>query len=312
MLDTRNQLLYKAFGLTISSDVELPELIVMEEQTGTIDVEIRMEDVTAQYCEWSGRPNQFVVREHTVMFQIPDMATFSIENGKFIKVTPMEKADPDELRLLVLGTCMGSILMQRNIFPLHGSAVAVNGKAYAIVGDSGAGKSTLASAFMEQGYPLLSDDVIAVTLSREDNTPYVTPSYPQQKLWQDSLQRLGLKTDQYRSVYGRLDKYSVPVSSRFCSDPMPLAGVFELVKSDEPFVQCRPIGKLDRIHTLFSHTYRNFLIPSLGLTDWHFRMSAAMVNRLDMFQLRRPQTGFTAPQLVTQIMEIAHRRNGDA
>ena len=37
-------------------------------------------------------------------------------------------------------------------FPLHGSAIAIDGKAYAIVGDSGAGKSTLASAFLKKGY----------------------------------------------------------------------------------------------------------------------------------------------------------------
>ena len=53
-------------------------------------------------------------------------------------------------------------------FPLHGSAIAIDGKAYAIVGDSGAGKSTLASAFLNQGYQLLSDDVIAVSLSKKN------------------------------------------------------------------------------------------------------------------------------------------------
>ena len=60
----------------------------------------------------------------------------------------------------------GALLMQRKILPLHGSAVAIDGKAYAIVGDSGAGKSTLASAFLNKGYQLLSDDVIAVSLSQ--------------------------------------------------------------------------------------------------------------------------------------------------
>ena len=38
---------------------------------------------------------------------------------------------------------MGALLMQRKILPLHGSAIAIDGKAYAFVGDSGAGKSTL-------------------------------------------------------------------------------------------------------------------------------------------------------------------------
>ena len=82
---------------------------------------------------------------------------------------------------------MGTILMQRKMLPLHGSAIEIDGKVYAIVGDSGAGKSTLASAFLKQGYKLVSDDVIAVSLSQENSIPYVTPAYPQQKLWQESL-----------------------------------------------------------------------------------------------------------------------------
>ena len=65
---------------------------------------------------------------------------------------------------------MGAILMQRRLLPLHGSAIAINGKAYAIVGDSGAGKSTLASAFLNKGYQLISDDVIAVSLSQENHS----------------------------------------------------------------------------------------------------------------------------------------------
>ena len=41
---------------------------------------------------------------------------------------------------------------EKDILPLHGSAVAINGKAYAFMGNSGAGKSTLASALINQGY----------------------------------------------------------------------------------------------------------------------------------------------------------------
>ena len=37
--------------------------------------------------------------------------------------------DEDIIRLYILGTCMGAILMQRKILPLHGSAIAINGKA---------------------------------------------------------------------------------------------------------------------------------------------------------------------------------------
>ena len=64
--------------------------------------------------------------------------------------------------------------------------------------------------------------------------PVVTPSYPQQKLWQESLDQLGMSMERgnYRPVYRETAKYAVPVATRFCDGQVPLAGVFELVKSE--------------------------------------------------------------------------------
>ncbi|MCY9660241.1 aldolase [Paenibacillus chondroitinus] len=302
MLEVKQKLIYKAFGLTISSDMDLPELIKVSEQQEAADIEILIDpDLTPLYFELSDDPNQFLVKENLTMFHIPEIATFSIQDGKKITVSPMKEAEEGEIRLLVLGTCMGVILMQRKIFPLHGSALAIEGKAYAIVGDSGAGKSTLASAFITRGYQLLSDDVIAITLS-QDNIPYVTPSYPQQKLWEDSLTKFGLVSSNYQSLYGRVDKYYIPVSTSYCTESLPLAGVIELVKTVNEDIEIRLIEKLERFYPLFYHTYRNFFIPGLGLVDWHFKTSASILHHIQMFQLSRPVSSFTAPQLVSTIL----------
>ena len=116
---------------------------------------------------------------------------------------------------------MGILLMQRRILPLHGSAIAIDGKAYVFIGESGAGKSTIASSFMKKGYQLLSDDVIAVSLLDGDK-PWVIPAYPQQKLWQDSLNHFGMKTNDYMPLFDRETKYSVPVAEQFYNKPLPL------------------------------------------------------------------------------------------
>ncbi len=303
MIEVEKKVVYKAFGLTVVSDIVLPELTKVDEQIEEIDIVIKMdEDLTRLYFELTDQPYQFVVKDDVVLFHIPEIATFSIKEGKRIAFSPMKAAEDGEIRLLILGTCMGVILMQRKIFPLHGSVVAIQGKAYAIIGDSGAGKSTLASAFLNEGYQLLSDDVIAISLS-EENIPYVTSSYPQQKLWQDSLTNFGMETSGYQSLYGRVDKYYIPVSSKYFTGTLPLAGVFELVKTEDKEITIRQIEKLERFKTLFYHTYRNFLIPDLELTEWHFNTSVSIVNNVQMFQLSRPASGFTAPQLVTTIME---------
>ncbi|PFE04354.1 aldolase [Bacillus cereus] len=302
MIHTVKKVVYKAFGLTLLSEIPLPELPQLNNYENEVDVRIETADLSKLWKELSSKKSAFVVEEELVMFQIPETATFCIQNGEKIIVSPMEGSDQDKIRLYILGTCMGALLMQRKILPLHGSAIAINGKVYAFVGRSGAGKSTLASALLSKGYQLLSDDVIAVSLS-EDNIPFVTPSYPQQKLWKESLDQFGMETTHYQPLFERETKYAVPVSSSFFNEPLPLAGVFELVKTENENVEIQRIEGLERLRTLLRHTYRNSLIPRLEMMEWHFMNSTNIVNKVEMFQLRRPISKFTAHDLVSTVLE---------
>ncbi|MFC0269942.1 HPr kinase/phosphorylase [Metabacillus herbersteinensis] len=291
---------YKAFGLNVSSEISLPELPQIIEQ-GLVEVVIKKADLTLLWEELAGESKYFVIKEDLILFHLPDNAIYMIQKGKEIYYSPMDNAHEDQIRLYLLGTCMGALLMQRKILPLHGSAIEIDGKAYAIVGDSGAGKSTLASAFLKLGYQLISDDVIPVTLS-EQNIPMVTPAYPQQKLWLESLNQFGMESNHYRPIIERETKYAIPVSEQFASRSLPLAGVFELIKSECDEIELNPIQNLSRLHTLFNHTYRNFFIAPSGLMDWHFSTTAKMCEHIDVYQLRRPTSRFTVSDLTSLIL----------
>lgn len=306
MIGTVKKVVYKAFGLNILSEIPLPELPQANVQENLADIIIEIADLSKLWFQLANEKARLVVREGLFMFEIPNTALFCVQEGNRITVSPIEGCEESKIRLYLLGTCMGALLMQRKILPLHGSAVAIDGKAYAFVGDSGAGKSTLASAFLNRGYQLLTDDVIAVSLSR-DNIPFVTPSYPQQKLWQESLKEFGMEASQYRPIYERETKYTVPVTSEFSTEPLPLAGVFELVKTESEDIELHRIQGLERLHTLFCHTYRNFLISRFGLREWHFSTSASFINQIDVFQLRRPTSSFTAHQLVSLILNTLNK-----
>jgi hypothetical protein len=201
---------------------------------------------------------------------------------------------------------MGSILLQRKILPLHGSAIVINDEAYAIVGNSGAGKSTLASAFLKKGYQLLSDDVIPVTMN-EEGLPIVTPAYPQQKLWVESLHEFGMTADCYRPIIDRETKFAIPVKDQFVSYEVPLAGIIELTKTKEDEIMMRPVQNLERFSLLFAHTYRNFFIAPAGLMEWHFKTTALIVNKMKLFQLKRPISRFTAHELTELILSTVRK-----
>lgn len=311
MIGTAKKLIYKGFGFTLASEIPLPELLACEQdnQESLVDIEVIRADLTQIWSRTVKNDNKVVVVDQMVMFLVPDTAIFCIQGGNLITVSPVAGSNEDKSRLFILGTCMGVLLMQRRVLPLHGSVIAINGNAYAFVGHSGAGKSTLANVLINKGYPLLSDDVIAVSLS-PDNKPFVIPSYPQQKLWQESIERLGMDNNHYQPLFERETKYAVPltVTSQYYADPLPLMGVFELMKSEHVEIQWEPIQGLDRLHTLYHHTFRNFLIPQLELSEWHFHTSAIIANAIDMIRIRRPIHGFTANQLASLIINHIGRQ----
>lgn len=294
---------YIAFGLKISSEYKLPELTPSNGIVESTDIVIEQSDLSNlrnEFEELSKSKNKFVIKKDFVLFQIPNIATFLIQEGKSIKISPMFGADMDIIKLYILGTCMGAILMQRRVLPLHGSLVEINGKAYAFIGDSGAGKSTLALAFINKGYNLLSDDLIAVSFSNE-NLPLVCPAYPQQKLWQESLIEFGMEFSQYHPLVERETKYAVPVYSQFSTQTLPLSGIFELEIGEESEITLTTQEGLQRFNTLYNHTYRNFMVSNLGLMDWHFVATGNVMKKVEMFKIIRPKEGFTANNIVSLI-----------
>lgn len=307
MIGTADRMMYQAFGLKLYSDIALPELSPMNDAGESPDIRIEMGDLPQYWNQCTSEPYEFITSTEGVIFKVMDYVLFFISGGSNITVSPRHD-DYDEglLRLYILGTCMGIALMQRRIYPLHGSAVAIGGEAYAVIGNSGAGKSTLASALLQQGCRLISDDVIAVSLDN-NNKPMVTPAYPQQKLWQESLDKFNMDCSEYRSVYGRETKYCIPVSSQFSSQSLRLAGVFELKKQSGEHIQLTPIQSLERLEVLYRHTYRNFMIAKLGLIDWHFQVTARIAGSTHMHTVMRPDNYFTAEQLASFILEMINK-----
>ena len=308
MYNAAKKATYSAFGFKISSDFILPELKRISYKDCEADLIIKKEDLSYLWLKYVDTDSYYYIKENFCMFKVPGVAIYKIEDGRYVSYAPMDDSNEDQIRLYLLGTCMGAALMQRRVLPIHGSCIAIDGKAYAIAGDSGAGKSTLASAFINHGFKILTDDVIAVTLSK-DNTPFVIPSYPQQKLWQESMDRFGMESNQYRPVYDRVTKFAVPVNNHFYDKPIPLAGIFMLSKADQNAIEIMPIPKMERFPVLYYNTYRNFMINRLGLLEWHFDFSANMVNRLDFHRVIRPSSRFTADELMNNMLNVINKEN---
>ena len=92
---------------------------------------------------------------------------------------------------------------------LHASAVAIEGRAVAIVGPSGAGKSSTAAAFARLGYPVLSDDIVALT--GDGQRFHVQPAYPRVRLWPSAVTSLFGSRDALPRIVPDWEKRYLPL-----------------------------------------------------------------------------------------------------
>ncbi|GIQ69783.1 aldolase [Xylanibacillus composti] len=300
---------YQAFGMRIASELILAEWPEANGWTCEPDISIQYTDL----AEWRPRLQERKVLAHggSVYFYLAGAAVFKVESGKHIWISPEDNADEELIRLCVTSTCVGALLLQKGMLPLHGSAVVAGDKAYAFVGHSGAGKSTLAAALVNRGFPFISDDIVAVCRSQDGYL--AVPAFPRQRLWASSLDQLGMRRTVYALVDKHESKYVVPAASSFSAAPVSLGGVFEMVSGQSERLVIRRLDRLQGIRMLMLHTYRNFLIPALGLQQWQFSFAAALASGTEHYRLERPIHGLSAAQLAEHVVKTIRKegeRNG--
>ncbi|MCL2336764.1 MAG: hypothetical protein FWC60_05025, partial [Firmicutes bacterium] len=228
------------------------------------------------------------------LFSVPGVARYYVTNGNSIIVEPAANAQEVNVRLFLLGTSFGALLMQRGILPLHGSVIVVNGGGVLFTGVSGAGKSTLLAAFRKLGYSFVTDDVAAITID-DDGVALVQPSYPQQKLWRDSAENIGENiaglTPFYRGGHddGERDKFAVPAKEGFCQTPVPLVALYEIMLAKQDGLSLKRLDAMDKLSIVLSHTYRPWLIDELGLKTEHFKQCVAVSGQIEAACLTRPE-----------------------
>src|SRR5688572_29118459 len=206
---------YVVYGLTLKSEIELPELIGTETLApcDPIPVEIRKGDVPHDLPNATTPVEGYRIDKDKALFVMAGTARFLIAGGKSIKFVPEEGHEPSWLRIVLLSGALGILLHQRGLLPLHASAVVSNEICVAFGGNSGVGKSTLAAGLSRQGLKLLAEDKLVV---RQTESGWMAwPGIPFLHLFADSAKHGGLTVKTQASTSPRAGKYIHLDSVRF-------------------------------------------------------------------------------------------------
>ena len=179
---------YRAYGLSIRSDLPLPELD--PDAAEQPDLTIRLGKAGLPLPRASpdavyefGEDRQYVAW--------PGVAAFLIRGTSTIDIEPAPGVSEPLLNLPLLGPIMALLLHLRGLLVLHASAVDLGGRGAVFLGKKGAGKSTTVAAFIARGHRLLADDVLAFDFPAAAE-PCILPGFPQLKLVNDAASRLVL------------------------------------------------------------------------------------------------------------------------
>ena len=199
------------------------------------------------------------------------------------------------------GTVMAYILQYQGYLVLHGSAVLMNHRAVIFSGQSGAGKSTLANAFLQKGYPFITDDLIVI--KRDYQGQYgILPGPAKLKLWKDAMLHFNQDMNNALLVNLKVDKYAVPVMQP-CQDAIiPIAAFYEL-NLDEYTASftCERLQAQPSLKTFIQNAYRYFMLKPLGKLQTFFQDCSALSQQIAVHKITRTPHFHDLPKIIQHI-----------
>jgi len=288
---------YKTYNLNIESQLNLPELNLSDDKDPP-DVFIRLGHVPANGLVDGTRLGPFLwVNERSVWLKVPQVATFLISGSNEIVIDAVPNIDEDSIRVFLLGSALGALLFQRGYLVLHGNAIRIGDQCMVCVGHSGAGKSTLAAGFMQRGYDILADDVVPV-----DSHCNAVAGFPRIKLWQDTADRLEIKTDELKRIRPNLEKFNLPLTQQFGHESLPIRWVYILSSEHQVHITVDPILGMQRFQPLRNKTYRVQFLEAMSLKREHLQLCGQLAGKIRLARVTRPSKGFKLDALIDHLL----------
>jgi hypothetical protein len=275
---------YRAYGLTVRSDLPLPELRAVD-TTRSPDVAVRTGDVEARLA----------AAAHTLRFD--SMGTFAVVDGREVvcDLDSPELRGHRYVRRVVYTKALPVALLQRGAVVVHASAVVVDGRAAIFLGSPDAGKSTTAAAFHRAGYRVIADDIVGIEV--EDGPPAVLPGVPQLRLDAAVVAALGVEAPDISNRSGSENRYlNLPP----VAESVPLGGLYTLVEGESVGVD--PVAGADQFFRVVERTFHDGSLSGADVTPTGFEQVAAVVDSAPVRALRRPTRYDALPSVVDRVV----------
>jgi hypothetical protein len=291
---------YKAFGLQIASELELPGLFPHE---GKADATIRFGEVPEQLQgEIKYRGVLYESNSEQFLLKVPNVAKYLIQGKNEVIIEKYNGVTEDELSLFTVNTPIGVLLHQRGFFPLHASAIEFNDVCVVFTGISGVGKSSILTAFQRHGYRVLTEEICSISLS-ENKVPYVHPGAAYVYLWRDVLEYFDINSSQLKHRSNNPEKYKLPLNENYCDKLLPLKRIYILNTHNLSEVKIEELKGQDKILPIRNNSYRKRIGISITNPIESFLNYSNICRHVIIKQIFRPRGKLSIEEIYESIIK---------
>lgn len=229
--------------------------------------------------------------------------------GEGITVDRASTADPRDELLYLNGMTYAAVATINGLYPIHASAVAVDGRVHAFTGPSGAGKSTLIAELGRRGFPMFCDDTLVLDL-RDPERIMCLPGHKRLKLLPDALTLTGAMRQE--KVADGIDKFFAEPSAGIIAVPLPLSELVFLENGSPARIE--PVSGGERMTRLQDDHYTAHFIEIACRADHAVRFNQlsrlARSIRINRFIRPRDARRFSADVAIvaTHLTPIAEQQ----
>jgi len=187
---------YRLYGVCVRSQWWLPYIECAEADPLAVELvegpALLFEEAVR---EAAGKPSAAEWYQHTCLrdgshyLRWSELFEFLVSaDGCRIAGRPLTHVSLEAFHTYLLGVVLSFSLLKRGLDPLHATAVVVDGRAVGFLGNDGYGKSSLGGAFIQIGYPVLTDDLLVLREGDQGFSAYSGP--PRIKLFPEIARNL--------------------------------------------------------------------------------------------------------------------------
>ncbi|MBI4421391.1 MAG: hypothetical protein HY560_11255 [Gemmatimonadetes bacterium] len=247
------------------------------------------------------------LRDRSIYLCWTDQFEFLVSpDGRGIHYRPLRHASAESLATYLLGQVLSFSLLAFRVEPLHGTAVVVDGKAIAFLGDCGSGKSTLGAAFLSRGYPVLTDDLLIPEPVRGGYA--VPPGMPRIKLFPSVARRVLGRDGGSRLNHGTSKQVLPLQAGESCGRTRPLAALYVLSRprNGGREIAAQPLAAADALLEVVRHTFNAIVFDRARLAN-QFTLASRLVSRVPVRRLTYPRSLARLPEVCEAVIRDGAR-----